>query len=47
MFTHRVSNSKWNLMVYEIKLVTQEKTFYKDVQVSNSKCDVILCKSIS
>ena len=47
MFTHRVSDSKWNLMFYEIKLVTRKKTFYKDVQVSNSKCDIILYKSIS
>ena len=34
-------------MVCEIELITQKKTFYKNIQVSNSKHDVILRNSIS
>ena len=34
-------------MFHEVDLVTQKKNFYKNVQVSNSKWDVILHNSIS
>ena len=43
----RVSNSKFNLIFYKIKLVTRKKNFYKNFRVSNSKCDVILRNSVS
>ena len=33
-------------MFYEVKVVTRKKNFYKNVQVSNSKWDVILHNSI-
>ena len=32
----RVSNSKFNVIFYEVELVTQKKNFYKDFRVSNS-----------
>ena len=35
-----VSNLKFNLTFYEVKLVTQRKNFYQKIWVSNSKCDV-------
>ena len=28
-------------MFYEFKLITRKKNFYKNVRVSNSKCDVV------
>ena len=34
-------------MFYEGELVTQKKNFYKNLRVSNSKCDAILPDSIS
>ena len=41
-----VSNSKFNLIFYEIKLVARKKNFYKKFWVSNSKCDVISRNSV-
>ena len=38
----RVSNLKFNLIFYEVELVTRKKNFYKNCQVSNSKFDFIL-----
>ena len=42
-----VSNSKFNLIFYEVELVTRKKSFYENSRVSNSKCGVILRNSIS
>ena len=42
-----VSNSKFDLAFYEVESVTQKKNFYKNFRVSNLKCDVILCNSVS
>ena len=39
--TLRVSNLKFNLIFYEVELVTRKKNFYKNFRVSNSKWDVI------
>ena len=33
-------------MFYEVKLATWKNNFYKNFRVSNSNCDVILCKAI-
>ena len=43
----RVSNSKFNLIFYEVVLVTRKKNFSKSFRVSNSKCDLILRNSVS
>ena len=45
--TFRVSNSKFNLILYEVELLTRKKNFYKNFRVSNSKCDAILRNSVS
>ena len=37
---------KFNVF-YEVELVTRKKNFYKNVRVSNSNSDVILCNLIS
>ena len=42
----RVSNSKFNLINYELELVTRKKNFYKRFRVIKSKCDAILHYSI-
>ena len=42
-----VSNSKSNLLLYDVELVRRKKNFYKNFRVSNSTCDVILCNSVS
>ena len=42
----RVSNSKFNLIFYEVELVTRKKNFCKNFGVSNSKCNVILGNSV-
>ena len=42
-----MSNSKFDLIFYEVELVTQNKNFYKYFRVSNSKCDTILTNSVS
>ena len=42
--TNRVSNFKFNCrtkIFYEVELVTQNKSFHKNFEISNSKCDVI------
>ena len=43
----RVSDSKFNSILHEVKLVTQKKNFYKIFWVSSSKCAIILRNSIS
>ena len=42
-----MSNSKFDLIFYEVELVTQNKNFYKYFRVSNSKCDTSLPNSVS
>ena len=46
-FNLRVSNSKWNLMLNKVDLVTRKKNLYENFRVSSSKCDVISRNSIS
>ena len=41
----RVSNSKFDLIFYEVESVTGKKNFVKNFRVSNSMCDVILRNS--
>ena len=43
----RASNLKFNLIFYEVELATWKKNFFKNFQVSSSKCGVILRNSVS
>ena len=36
----------WNLMFYEVELVTRKKNFYQNFRICNSKCNIILHNSI-
>ena len=42
----RVSKWKFNVIFYEVELVTRKKNFYENFRVGNSKYDVIFRNSV-